>query len=168
MKKFLKSLNGLPTWVIALSLFFNLAAVGTVLGAVIFAKGHGYHMAHKLNRAQDNLSEQAQTITKPIIEQVKGTIQDNRQHVRQTIQKMRDNLTAERYDPQAFQSNYEDLRTHIDSMQEQLYRAVHDIAVDLPNDERQQFFESVLKARYFRGRKHRRGHRDAHGHGHEH
>ncbi|MBC6444867.1 MAG: periplasmic heavy metal sensor [Alphaproteobacteria bacterium GM202ARS2] len=154
MKKFLQSLNMLPTWVIALSLFLNLAIVGTVLGAVIFAKGHGYHMTYKLNRAQDELSTRAQNITKPIIEQVKGTIKDNRQHIRQTIQKMRENLTSEHYDPQAFQSNYQDLRMHMDDMQEQLYRAVHDIAVDLPNEERRQFFENVLKARYFRG--HRR------------
>ena len=64
-------------------------------------------------------------------------------------------LTAEKYDPDALKKNYQELRNHFDGVQAQIYQAIHDIAVDLPDEERRQFFQKVLRARYLKNRTHR-------------
>ena len=148
-------IRSLPTWAIALSLFLNVLVIGTVFGALAFDPRAGHHMLAKIQRAQHVLSPEGKNITKPIIDQTEQSFQGKKQQIKASMRQIHTTLTAETYDPDALKKNYQELRNHFDGVQDQIYRAIHGIAVDLPDEERRQFFQNVLRARYLKNRNHR-------------
>ena len=148
-------IRSLPTWTIVLSLFLNVLVIGTVFGALAFHHQASHHMLAKIQRAQNVLSPEGKNITKPIIDQTQQSFHGKKLQIKSSMMQIHTTLTAEKYDPDALKKNYQELRNHFDGVQAQIYQAIHDIAVDLPDEERRQFFQNVLRARYLKNRTHR-------------